>query len=64
MHPREWEHVRQVQAAIATYPDRWHLFGRIDIPHTAPVLLYRLSGNDTRPAKTAGLLALSAPHGL
>ena len=62
--PREWEHVRQVQAAIAAYPDRWHLFGRIDIPHTAPVLLYRLSGNDTRPAKTAGLLALSAPHGL
>jgi len=62
--PREWTHVRQVEAAVAADPDRWHLLGRVDVPDTAPVLVYRVVGNDTRPADVAGLLALSAPHGL
>jgi hypothetical protein len=62
--PREWEHVRQVVAATAAYPDRFQPLGRVDLPDEAPVLLYRIAGNDTRPADVANLLALSAPHGL
>jgi hypothetical protein len=62
--PREWLHVRQVQHAIAAYPDRWHLLAHIDLPNTTPVLVYTVTGNDTRPADVASLLALSAPRGL
>ena len=60
----DWEHVCQVRAAATAYPERWHLLGRADVTGTAPGLLYRIVGNDTRPAGTASLLALSAPHGL
>jgi hypothetical protein len=60
----DWEHVCQVQAAAAAYPERWQLLGRVDTADMSPVLLYRIAGNDTKPADIASLLALSAPHGL
>jgi hypothetical protein len=60
----DWQHVCQVRAAAAAYPERWHLFGRVDVADMPPVLLYRIAGNDTKPADAASLLALSAPHGL
>jgi hypothetical protein len=62
--PGEWEHVRQVKAAAAAWPDRWKMFDRVDVPDAPPVLLYRIVGNDTRPADPARLVALLAPHGL
>jgi Dolichyl-phosphate-mannose-protein mannosyltransferase len=62
--PCAWEHVCQMRAATAAYPDRWHLLGRVDVPDKPPVLLYRIVGNETRPADAASLLALSAPRGL
>jgi hypothetical protein len=61
--PGEWTHLRQIEEAIAEFPDRWELAWRDDTVQP-PVSLYRVRGNELRAADTAKLIALSAPRAL
>ena len=61
--PTEWQHVRQVAAAAASYPDRWQVLWRTQADGRQ-VILYRIAGNAAHAAPVQRLLELSAPHAL
>jgi hypothetical protein len=56
-----WQHLDQLEQARRAAPSRWQLVWQGE-SGGVPVALYRIRGNDTRPADPARLLALSAPH--
>jgi len=60
---KPWTHVAQIAAARRLYPERWQLISG-DEQSPDSVLLFRIRGNDAKPADTVKLSALSAPKAL
>jgi hypothetical protein len=57
----EWAHLRQLQEASTLYPGRWQLIYR-DTEHLPETRIFRITGNEVKPADAAMLVALSAPR--
>ena len=63
LNQRDMDHIGQVEQARRLYPERWELLYR-DAHATPEIQLYRIRGNDSRPADVARIRALTAPRGL
>ncbi|MBV8574084.1 MAG: hypothetical protein JOZ58_03465 [Acetobacteraceae bacterium] len=61
--PGEWAHLRQIEDAIALFPERWELLWRDDTVRPI-VSLYRVQGNERRAADLSKLVALSGPRAM
>ncbi|WP_428489947.1 ArnT family glycosyltransferase [Rhodopila sp.] len=59
----QWQHLDQLSAARHLMPGRWELLWQ-DASSGDPIELYRIRGNDIRPADLDRLMVLSAPQTL
>ena len=57
----EMEHDRQLQAAIAQDPGRWHLLGEYERSDGGETRFYELTGNEGRAIDWQKIAAATAP---